>query len=79
MIVKITPNPCEMSCQFFREISPSENNHFYSNTSSLAKIPIRFSPLPLGGFRQVFNPLFAALILPYVHCCTELFLPFYKH
>ena len=23
--------------------------------SSLAKVPIRFSPLPLGGFRQVFK------------------------
>ena len=24
-------------------------------SSSLAKVPIRFSPLPLGGFRQVFK------------------------
>ena len=28
--------------------------YIYS-TSSLAKVPIRFSPLPLGGFRQVFK------------------------
>ena len=26
-------------------------------TSSLAKVPIRFSPVPLGGFRQVFKHL----------------------
>ena len=26
-----------------------------SSSSSLAKVPVRFSPLPLGGFRQVFK------------------------
>ena len=28
---------------------------FCSLSSSLAKVPIRFPPLPLGGFRQVFK------------------------
>ena len=27
----------------------------YCTASSLAKVPIRFPPLPLGGFRQVFK------------------------
>ena len=28
------------------------------NASPLAKVPIRFPPLPLGGFRQVFLTLY---------------------
>ena len=34
---------------------PTEDAYSFGHPSSLVKVPIRFSPLPLGGFRQVLK------------------------
>ena len=46
-----------------KEVNESETFCFTSNASSLANVPIRFSPLPLGGFKnQMVAPLAIAMI-----------------